>query len=62
MNTTIYVHIKSNYGRDCYYINDPDVAKAVRVLTKKVTLDRHDIDALKQLGFTVQIKAEAVTL
>jgi hypothetical protein len=59
---TIYVHTKSNYGNLMYYINDPDTARAISTLTKKVTIDRHDIDALKALGFTVQIKAETVTL
>ena len=53
---TIYVHIKNNYGKDCYYVNDPDTAKAISTLTKKSTIDRRDIDALKALGFTVQIK------
>ena len=45
-----------------YYINDPDIARAVSTLTQKVTIDRDDINALKALGFTVQIKAETITL
>jgi hypothetical protein len=53
---TIYVHIKNNYGREFYYVNDPDTAKAISTLTKKATVDQHDINALKALGFTVQIK------
>ena len=59
---TIYVHIKNNYGNMVYYINDPDIARAVSTLTQKVTIDRDDINALKALGFTVQIKAETITL
>lgn len=59
---TIYVHSKNVYGSEMYYISDPHVAKAVSTLTRKVTIDKRDIDALKQLGFTVQLKAETITL
>lgn len=57
----IQVQIKQVYGREMIYpVNDP--AHVVCFLTGRKTMTRQDIDKLKQLGHTIEVKQEITTL
>ena len=45
-----YLRTQRNYGRDDVYIVNEEVAKAVRQLTGKATVNKDDIQALQDLG------------
>ena len=53
----ITIEIKSVYGRECIY---PvcDAAKQFTALTGKKTLDRENLEAIKKLGYEIQIKEQ----
>jgi len=51
----ITVEFRTNYGNEAIYVVS-DNAKAIRTLTKKKTIDRNDIEALRALGLTVEVK------
>ena len=51
----IIIEMRNNYGNEAIYVVS-DNAKAVRTLTKKKTIDRNDIEALRALGLTVEVK------
>ena len=51
----IKVFQKSNWGNTHTYILDDKIQDAVMTLTKKKTIDRHDIWALEALGHTVEL-------
>jgi len=58
----IIIEVRNNYGSEAIYVVS-DNAKAVRTLTKKKTIDRIDIEALRALGLTVEVKQlEALTV
>ncbi len=58
----ITVEFRNNYGNEAIYVVS-DNAQAVRTLTKKKTIDRNDIEALRALGLTVEVKQlEALTV
>lgn len=61
MNDTITFYEKFNYGQSDYYIAS-EHAEAIRTLTRRKTVNIHDINALKALGFNVQqvIAPEAI--
>ena len=50
---TAFIRSKNNYGREDLYIVNEEVAKHVRQLTGKKTVDKHDLEALKQLGVKI---------
>lgn len=51
MNTKIEIYKKSNYGLECFYIKDPDIASCINMLTGQKTLTTKTMKALKDLGF-----------
>lgn len=51
----IEIYEKNVFGRTMMYVQNPETAKTIAVLTGKLTLDDKDIDALKKLGFAVTI-------
>lgn len=56
---TIEVVIKSNYGVESVYVKDVALARTISSLTGTKTLQKHHIQSLKALGFTiVEIKSE----
>lgn len=59
---TITYYEKSNYGTPTYYIAS-EHKKAVQTLTRRKTIDRSDIEALRSLGFDVRqvIAPEAIS-
>tara|TARA_R100000458_G_C8231549_1_gene213090 strand:- start:278 stop:544 length:267 start_codon:yes stop_codon:yes gene_type:complete len=58
----IIVEIRSNYGNEAIYVVSEN-AEAVRTLTKKKTIDRSDIAALRSLGLSVEVQQlEALTV
>lgn len=62
MSNVIRVGIKNNYGKETMYVIS-EHPYAVAQLTGKKTIDRRDIEALKQLGFTVVLPAtETISL
>ena len=54
MTTTIKVTIKSVYGKDVIYPACTQSSLIVQ-LAKKKTFDKHDIDLMRQIGFTVEL-------
>ena len=58
MANIINVEIKSHYGTEHIYITS-DHAEAVQRLTGRKTITKGDIDALKKLGFTFEVKQTA---
>jgi len=50
MTTTAHLRVQRNYGRDDVYIVNDQVARAVRQLTGKLTVNQEDIQALIDLG------------
>ena len=50
---TAFIRRKNNYGREDLYIVNEEVAQYVRQLTGKKTVDKHDLEALKQLGVKI---------
>ena len=50
---TAFIRSKNNYGRSDLYIVNEEVAQHVRQLTGKKTVDKHDLEALKQLGVKI---------
>jgi hypothetical protein len=46
---------KNVYGRLLIYVTDERKAKMLAVLTNKTTLDYRDLEALKNLGFEIQL-------
>ena len=46
---------KNVYGRLLIYVTDERKAKMLAVLTNKTTLDYRDLEALKNLGFDIQL-------
>ena len=51
----IKVYQRSNWGTTHTYILDEEINDAVMTLTKKKTIDRHDIWALEALGHTIEL-------
>lgn len=49
----ISIKRKTNYGRTDIYICDKEQAGFVKVLTKKETVDKWDLQALKSMGHTI---------
>lgn len=58
---SIQVTIKNVYGRDLIYPHD-DKAKTFARLVGQDTLTKQDIELIKQLGFTIEVVQERVTL
>ena len=54
----IKVYQRSNWGTTHTYVLDEKINDAVMTLTKKKTIDRHDIWALEALGHTVELVAD----
>ncbi len=50
---TIEFYTKRVYGKPNLYIKDPKIAKTIKILTGKVTVDAYDLAALIALGHTV---------
>ena len=50
----IQYYIKSVFGKDNIYIKDEEQSKIISTLTNKKTVDKNDIKALEQLGFTLE--------
>lgn len=56
----ITVYQKFNYGKKSIYIKKPlKVKKAVKNLTGKKTVNKKDLKALKNLGFTIDQAIES---
>jgi hypothetical protein len=53
MNKTIKVEKKRVYGNDLIYIKSEHAA-AIKQLTGKLTIDKQNIEALEQLGYTIE--------
>jgi hypothetical protein len=53
---TIKVEKRRVYGNDLIYIKSAH-AEAIKTLTGKLTIDKRDIEALKTLGFDVEVIA-----
>jgi len=53
---TIEVEQKEVYGNKLTYIKKESVRSAVKKLTGRITLTDYDIQALKELGFTIVIE------
>lgn len=51
----IVITARSVYGNVLYYVQG-DASKHVNQLTKKITVDKQDISALRALGFEVEVK------
>lgn len=55
----IIVSIKQIYGKSLIYPeNEP--AKLFTQISRRKTLDRQDVEVIKQLGFEVEIKQETL--
>ena len=50
----IQYYAKTVYGNKNLYILNPDQANAIQTLTRKKTIDNHDIKALQALGHTTE--------
>jgi len=59
MEKTIKVKVKEVYGNRRVYVQG-DVKEPLQMLTGTVTLSVRHLDALKALGFTVEVEAEAL--
>lgn len=51
----IQVEIRVHYSQEYMYVVDPDIARAIRQLTHKVTVSDSDVDALVKLGHSINI-------
>ena len=58
MATTAHLRVQRNYGRDDVYIVNDQVARAVRQLTGKLTVNQEDIQALMDLGIDCTFGAD----
>ena len=59
---TIEVTQKDVYGNTLTYVADAAVQRSIQKLTGRKSLTDSDIQALKELGFTFQLKQVASTL
>ena len=57
---TIKTQPKTAFGKTLHYVTDPVLAKALRSLTGKKTINEKDIANLKTLGIAVQSQAVQV--
>lgn len=59
MENNITVELKIKYGNELIY---PvcDNAKLFAKLAGKITLNRFDIDIIKQLGYTIEVKQQSL--
>ena len=48
----IEFYIKNVYGKENIYNKDENIAKNIQTLTTKKTIDKNDMQALENLGFT----------
>lgn len=55
--TTIELRAALAYGQVRYYPSNPQ-AQAICTLTGRQTITRKDINLLRELGFTVHVKAD----
>lgn len=53
--TVIEIIKETQYGKPVMYVLDPLKAVAVSSLTKKVTLNSHDVVCLSMLGLKVEV-------
>lgn len=51
---TIKFFRKNVYGNETYYVENEIVAAAIRALTGKVTINKHDMKALTFLGHSLE--------
>ena len=51
----IEVYIDTKFGVDHNYVKDATQAEALEALTKKRTINRHDIRALEALGYEITL-------
>ena len=58
----IEVTQKDVYGNTLTYVADAAVQRSIQKLTGRKSLTDSDIQALKELGFTFQLKQAAITL
>ncbi len=56
---TILVSIKNVYGKEMIYPENT-AAQVLADLTGKKTLSRNDIEKIKSLGFTVEVKTKTL--
>ncbi len=57
---TIVLEVRNQYGRRTMrVVEESPYADAIRVLTKKITIEMPDVTALKALGFEVMIRETA---
>jgi len=59
---TIEVTQKDVYGNTLTYVADAAVQRSIQKLTGRKSLTDRDIQALKELGFTFQLKQAPITL
>lgn len=59
---TIKVNRKAVYGSLLTYVVDTEVQRTIQKLTGRKTLTSSDIQALIELGFTLKIETEPLTL
>ena len=52
---SINVEIKTHYGTEHIYVVSPEAKKHISWLTRKLTLNRGDVDALRGLGVEVNL-------
>ena len=53
----IYVAVKTVYGNDLTYVVGPaGAAEFIQTLTHKKTVNSHDVEALRGLGFEVKYR------
>jgi hypothetical protein len=43
------------YGRRLIYVTDDNISRLISALTNKTTLNESDLEALRRLGFDVQL-------
>ena len=51
---TIKVEVKTHYGVEHIYVVSPEVRKHISWMTRKLTLNRGDIESLRWLGLEVE--------
>ena len=59
---TIEVTQKDVYGNTLTYVADAAVQRSIQKLTGRKSLTDSDIQALKELGFTLRLKITTVTI
>ena len=59
MENLIIVEIKTNYGKEYFYIIS-EHKHYINNLTNKKTLDTNDINNLKTLGFKFEVKTKII--